>query len=473
MYKFKLILPEDSFLNDLQEIVRAFFPYLQIDNEASDFLCCLFSFENGSLLCDIESSFWGKETKQTTIKEKSESDKKRLIKRFLKNSLYSYISEKTNISLPYGSLTGVRPTKLYRELTKTTENPNKYLKEAFSVTQSRVSLIEKCVRNQENIINDNPLNIGLFLNIPFCPSRCSYCSFISTEVFRIKKELPLYVTCVKKDIEAAFEIIKEKNYKVTSIYVGGGTPSSIGKDMLNELLFPLFDYGVEFTVEIGRPDTIDKGILDVLKKNNVTRISINPQTFHQKTLDIIGRKHSVEQIYTSYNLAKSYGFDINMDLIANLSGESYEDFCFSVDEAIKLSPENITIHTLSLKRGSVLTLDGTKKEAGGEAYRMLDYAYGVLEKNGYFPYYMYRQKNMFDNLENTGFCKDGKACKYNIDMMEESASIIGLGCGAMSKYVFNDKIERFSSPKGFREYCERIEKTVSDKKDFYLNQPKY
>lgn len=465
----KLTLPTDSFLNDLQEIVRAFFPYVQIDAEAKDYLSCNYSLEGGNLNCYIESSFWGSENKQITLLPNTESEIKRLIKRFLKNSLYGFLSEKLGVALPYGSLTGVRPTKLFRELAKTTEDPKRYLKEVFSVTQSRINLIEKCVKNQHNIINDSSTNIGIFLNIPFCPSRCNYCSFISTEVFRIKKELPLYVECVRKEIEAAFEIIEQKNYKVTSIYVGGGTPSSIGKDMLDEILSPIANFGTEFTVEIGRPDTINEGVLDVLKKNNVTRISINPQTFHQKTLDIIGRKHSVEQIYQSYYLAKKYGFDINMDLIANLTGENYEDFCYSVDSAIKLSPENITIHTLSLKRGSALTLEGAKKEASGEAMRMLDYAYNVLELNNYSPYYMYRQKNMFDNLENTGFCKNGKACKYNIDMMEESATIIGLGCGAMSKLVLDDKIDRFSSPKGFREYCERIEKTISAKKDFYLN----
>lgn len=468
MYNIKLDFPCDDYLNDLQDIPRAFTPYLEVDDTAETTLRCEYHYDNGIFSCIITCLLWGEYSDKLAISTEDSLLYKKMTKRLLKNSLYKYLSKNLGIELPYGSLTGVRPTKLFRELSQSLIDPKEYLKDTFMVTQSRALLIEQCVKNQKDWINENNNNIGLFLNVPFCPSRCNYCSFISTEVFRIKKELPKYLQCVNDDTIGAKEIIKAKNYNVSSIYVGGGTPSSIGSEMLDKLLSPLSHYGVEFTVEIGRPDTIDKEILTMLKKNNVTRISINPQTFHQKTLDKIGRKHSVEQIFDSYALAKTFGFEINMDLIALLPDETYEDFCYSVDSAVALSPDNITIHTLSLKRGSILSQEGGKKESFGLAEKMVNYAYDMLEKNGYLPYYMYRQKNMSDNLENVGFCKSGKQCRYNIDMMEESASIIGIGCGAMSKLINEDRIERFSSPKGFREYCDRIEKTVQSKRDFYL-----
>lgn len=468
MYAFNLQLPTDDYLNDLQDIPRSFIPYIEIDNNAENTLKCEYHYHNGTFSCLISSNIWGDYTDSLAIERKNDLLYKKLTKRLLKNSLYTYLSKNLGVNLPYGSLTGVRPTKLLRELSLVTNNAVEYLIDNFSVTQNRALLISKCVKNQESYINTDEKSVGLFLNIPFCPSRCNYCSFISTEVYRIKKELPKYIECVEADIINAKEIVQVKDYNVSSIYVGGGTPSSIGSEMLNTLLAPLSNYGKEFTVEIGRPDTIDKELLDTLKKNNVTRISINPQTFHQKTLDNIGRRHTVEEIYHSFHLAKSYGFDINMDLIAMLPNESYEDFCYSLDQAISLSPENITIHTLSLKRGSVLSMEGGKKSSSGLADDMVTYAYDILEKNKYLPYYMYRQKNMSDNLENVGFCKEGKQCKYNIDMMEESASIIGMGCGAMSKRITDSKIKRFSSPKGFNEYLERIQKTLENKRDFYL-----
>lgn len=460
-------MPCDNYLNDLQDIPRAFYPHIAIDNEAENILKCEYRYENGTFSCLISSNIWGEYTESLLINNSDNTLYKKLTKRLLKNSLYRYLSEHLTLTLPYGSLTGVRPTKLFRELSTSANGAVEILTNDFMVTHSRAFLIAKCVDNQKELINTDLKNVGIFLNVPFCPSRCNYCSFISTEVFRIKNMLPNYIACVAEDIKNAEEILQAKNYTVGSVYVGGGTPSSIGSQMLSSLLAPLSKYGVEFTVEIGRPDTIDDEILTALKQNNVNRISINPQTFHQKTLDAIGRKHTVEQIYQSYHLAKKYGFDINMDLIAMLPEESYEDFCYSLDQAVALSPDNITIHTLSLKRGSALALEGSKKQSSGLAESMVSYAYDVLAKNNYLPYYMYRQKNMSDNLENVGFCKEGKQCKYNIDMMEESSSIIGIGCGAMSKLITNDTIKRFSSPKGFNEYCQRLANTLQAKRDFY------
>lgn len=468
MYKVRLDFQEENYLNDVQDVPRAFAPYLEIDENSPHYLGWNFCYTGGKFEIEITCDLFGNVKKYLEISDEDNSVYKRYTKRFLKNSIYDYLSEKLNIILPYGSLTGVRPTKLFYELQKHETDPKGYLINEFKVSESRANLIEDCVKNQEGIINSDPDNIGLFLNIPFCPTRCNYCSFISTEVFRVKKELPYFVENVRKEISQFFELLEKSRYKISSVYVGGGTPTSIGVDLLNELLAPLSALGVEFTVEAGRPDTISTEMLDMLKRNNVTRISINPQSFNQATLDRIGRKHTIAELLDCYRYAKALGFQINMDLIAMLDGETFEDFCYSVEEAIKLMPHNITIHTLSLKRGSVLTQGGEKKQEFGLAETMVNFAYDRLYKSGYQPYYMYRQKNMADNLENVGFCLPGCQCEYNIDMMEESESISGMGAGAISKLVGeNGRIDRLSNPKGFREYIDRIDSILADKKAFY------
>lgn len=453
--------------NDVQDVPRAFSPYLVIDENSENYLKWEYS-SNGELFTiSISSNIWESLQKSVSIKSLEISDFKKITKRFIKVVLYDYLCEVLQIKLPYGSLTGVRPTKLYYELINKMEDPTSHLVQNLRVLPEKAQLIENCVKNQKNYINRNSKNVCLFLNIPFCPTRCTYCSFISTEVFRIKNELPFYVECVKKEFDVITKIIEKNGYNVKSIYVGGGTPTSVGADYLANMILPFKDYGVEFTVEAGRPDTINQDVIDVLKDANVTRVSINPQTFKQKTLDLIGRKHSIEDIYVSYKMVKDAGFDVNMDLIAGLPGESFEDFANSVDKCIELTPENITIHTLSMKRGSVLQNEGVIKDEFGPIKKMVDYGHASLNNAKYLPYYMYRQKNTFDNLENTGYCLDGKQCTYNIDMMEESATILAIGAGAMSKKITGDRIERLPNCKGFREYCQRIDQSLEKKYNFF------
>lgn len=468
MYKVHLNFPNENYLNDVQDVPRAFSPYLEIDAESPNYLGYTYNYSDEIFNIKINSDILGCYENSCKISDEDLQIYKRQTKRFIKNCLYDFLSEKLEISLPYGSLTGVRPTKLYYELENKGINPEKYLIEEFKVTKDRVKLIKDCVNNQQGIINYDTKSIGLFLNIPFCPTRCNYCSFISTELFRVKNELPKYVENVLSEIDIFKELLGKTEHKLTSIYVGGGTPTCIGLAQLNALLKPIADYKVEFTVEAGRPDTISEDILDMLKDNNVTRISINPQSFNQRTLEKIGRKHTVNEIYKCYNQAVSKGFIINMDLIAMLGDETIDDFTFSVDRAIELRPHNITIHTLSLKRGSEISQAGEKKQEFGQAKQMTDYAYASLYKKGYKPYYMYRQKNTADNLENVSFMLDGCQCKYNIDMMEETESIFGIGAGAMSKFIDNNgHIERLSSPKGFREYIERLPSIIQNKRDFF------
>jgi len=464
--KLRLIPADYDYLNDVQDIPRAYAPLIEIDAESENYLKWNCRYEEGFFICEAESNVFGNASTKFEISDGDVSFYKKYTKRFLKNFLYDFLSEKLNIRLPYGSLTGVRPTKLYYELSETEKNPEKYLVKEFKVSPDRAELIGECVKNQRDFINKDKNSIALFVNVPFCPTRCSYCTFISTEITRVKKEIPVYADCLIREIEIVCDIIKNKRLNVSSIYVGGGTPPSLGVDTLDKILAPLKDFGVEFTVEAGRADTIDADLINVLSRNNVTRVSVNPQTFKQATLDLIGRKHSVGNVYTAFDFVKDK-FTVNMDLIAGLPNESYDDFADSLEKTIVLKPENITVHALSLKRGSVLTTGGAVKEADGSIKKMIDYARIRLHKEGYSAYYMYRQKNMADNLENVGYTLGGKQCKYNIDMMEESISVMGMGAGAMSKRLTGNRIDRLSNPKGFREYVDRIDNIVAQKKSFF------
>ncbi|MBR1747180.1 MAG: coproporphyrinogen dehydrogenase HemZ [Clostridia bacterium] len=465
-YRVRLVFQQNDYLNDAQDIPRAFSPILMIDEESSHFLEWKTQYVDGQFYVTISSDLWADRSSALTISEDDPLLYKRKTKRFLKSELYNYLSKQLGIELPYGSLTGVRPTKLFYELKSQQKDPFGILTEEFKVSPKRAKLISDCVSNQAGVINTEPDAVAIFVNIPFCPTRCSYCSFISTEVGRIKKELPFYVKALVAELENIKELIALNEKRVTSIYVGGGTPGSIGPDNLDAILRPLAGFGVEFTVEAGRPDTINQELADVLSKNNVSRISINPQTFKQKTLDEIGRKHTIDSIYSAYNLSKGKFF-VNMDLIAGLPGENLQDLSDSLDKTIELRPENITVHSLSLKRGSAMTLSGVDKVYDGKVKEMMDCSMDRLLLAGYAPYYLYRQKNTFDNLENVGYCRSGRQCKYNIDMMEEAITVLGAGAGAMTKIICDGMISRFSNPKGFREYIERQSEIIEKKNNFF------
>ena len=332
--------------------------------------------------------------------------------------------------------------------------------------------IELICHNQQSVYKTDLDQVDLFVNIPICVSRCSYCSFLSAELGKIKKSVQAYCDLLCRDIARAKELIAKMNKKVRCIYVGGGTPTSFTAEQLDSVLSLLGDIDCrEFTVEAGRPDTIDKQKLDIMAKNNVGRISINPQTFNQSTLDAIGRKHSVEDIFRIYEVARQYDFEINMDLIAMLPDESFDDFKHSVDTAISLNPDNITVHTLAMKRGSNLKLEGyDNKQIENLPEQMVDYSFQSLISSGYEPYYMYKQKYMSGNLENIGYCKPGKECVYNIDIIEETHSIIACGAGGISKrlYQAEDRLERLANPKGIDVYLARDEENFDKREEFFL-----
>ena len=388
-------------------------------------------------------------------------EKKRLVKRYAKLSLYKSISAHLNQSLIWGALTGIRPVKYAYSMGK---NWREIMAEEMMVDESKLDIVGRIIDEQKPIYELKEGNCDLFISIPFCPSRCLYCSFLSNEIGK-EKQLDGYIDALVKEIDSVKPLIKN----LRSVYVGGGTPVSLPLNLLEKVLDAIGKVDCEYTVEAGRPDCIERETLKLLKKYGVTRICINPQTFNDKTLKIIGRKHTAQDIFDKYELAKEYGFSINMDLIAGLTGENFDDFKRSIDKAVELSPDNITVHTLSLKKGSKLK-EMTERLAEGEIAKMIDYSVYKLINSGYNPYYMYRQKYMAGNLENTGYTKKGKACVYNVDVMEEITDNIACGANGVSKKLFisENRIERYGAPKDIKTYIEKIDKIIEDKNKIFI-----
>ena len=396
-------------------------------------------------------------------------EEKRQLKRFAKLTLYKMFSVHFNKNLPWGSLTGIRPTKIGYDLINHGVDPymlTDALMENFLVSRPKATLVERVIQNQKCIIRNDKL-VDLYINIPICPSRCNYCSFISSELSKVVQIMPDYLNTLIKEIDATKKIIFDKAYVVRTIYIGGGTPTVLTAEQLDLLLSNL-NYPVsEFTVECGRPDTITQEKLEILKKHGVTRISINPQTFNDSTLKRIGRKHTVKDIINAYKIALPFEFNVNMDLIAGLTGESYRGFKKSIDTAIELGPDNITVHTLSIKNGSTLA-QGLEKTEDSVIEKMIQYANETLLENGYKPYYLYRQKNQSAGQENVGYYRE-KVCLFNVDTMEESLSVLACGANAISKRIYNieNRIDRTANVKDIREYINRIDEMIKNKTDLF------
>ena len=368
---------------------------------------------------------------------------------------------------PWGKLTGVRPTKKARKLLAegvSVEKLPEVLAKEYKISKPKIKLLMATLDNQEIISDDNA--IDFYVNIPICPTRCLYCSFISAELKYAEKILPDYLNALALEITEAKKLIQKNGWYVRSVYIGGGTPTVLSAEQLDFLLKNLQFGNVEFTVECGRPDTITSEKLLVLKKYGVTRISINPQTFSEKTLQKISRQHTAKQVFDAFEEGRKLGFDINMDLIAGLGEESFKTFKTSLKTALNLKPENLTVHTLSVKKGSCLQGQNVKNSA---VKKMVDYAYKMLSKSGYVPYYMYRQKNQLGNLENIGYALSGKQCRFNVDSMEETVSILACGANAISKFVDhkNHKILRASNAKFLQDYISRLDELIERKNKIF------
>lgn len=400
----------------------------------------------------------------------SELLKKSLRKRNFKNHLYEVLSEISGKSLPWGSLTGVRPTKFARDLVERGEVKPHLIGETlvrdYHLSSEKAKLVVQILQNQNCIIKNDKL-IDLFINIPICPTRCNYCSFISNELCTVADKVDLYLDCVLKELEAVKKIIADKCYIVRTIYIGGGTPTVLTDAQLERLLSQINYPVTEFTVECGRADTITRSKLEILKKYGVTRISINPQTFCETTLKRIGRKTTNQQIFDAYMLAMEFDFVVNMDIIAGLTEERLGIFKRTIKTLLELYPQNITVHTLSIKNAAQIR--GQEQKFENDVPKMIDFAEKTLIENGYKPYYIYRQKHQLGGLENVGFCRDGTVCVFNVDSMEDTSSVVAVGAGAISKRVFNleNRIERQPNCKFINDYIDRIDEMIEKKQNFF------
>ncbi len=389
-----------------------------------------------------------------------------------KRRAYAFFRKITGKDLDWGILTGVRPGKLYNELKARGEDPGTVLKETYYVSDEKIALLRRVSESQQTVKRSpDPKAIGLYVGIPFCPTRCQYCSFTSNPYQRDASDA--YLAALFREMEAVRKLMDRQGQTAESIYVGGGTPTSLEVDQLRLFLNrvrDLFvtDSTVEFTVEGGRPETITAEKLTVIQEAGAGRISINPQSMKQRTLDLIGRKHSPQQIREAFALAQQAGIGIvNADLITGLPEETPEDFRDSLSEVIALGPENVTVHTLAVKKASRMIEEDPRiaLRQADNVRQMLQDADRMLTEAGFEPYYMYRQKHMAGNFENVGWCRPGTASLYNIRIMEEDQTIVAMGAGAISKVYFpaENRLERVPNVSNYQIYIERIDEMIARK----------
>ena len=396
--------------------------------------------------------------------------------KLLAKAMTRVLTDLTGVSPPWGILTGVRPAKLMRRYLAQygEEEARRRFTGFLQVSPEKTELAyQVALAENECAALSTETSFSLYVSIPFCPTRCAYCSFVSHSIAQAKKLIPDYVRLLCREIGQTAAIARELGLQLETVYIGGGTPTSLSAEDLRQITGALneaFDLQNlrEFTVEAGRPDTVDSKKLAVLKNAGVTRISVNPQTFSDAVLERIGRKHSSAETVEKYQLAREMGFDnINMDLIAGLPGDTPEGFAATLDRAIALAPENITVHTLALKHSSALSLATDDWRLATASPAMLAYAAAALPAAGYAPYYMYRQSKSAGNLENVGWTKPGRACLYNVYMMEELHSVLAVGGGAVTRLVDqrDGRIARVYNFKYPYEYIGRFEEQSERKQE--------
>lgn len=390
--------------------------------------------------------------------------------------LYKLLCDFTELTQPWGILTGVRPVKLLRRLAEESseEQAVKKFEKDFFVSNEKIALSRETEHNERKILElSKPESFSLYVGIPFCPSRCSYCSFVMASIERAEKLIEPYTKLLCEEIKRTAEIANKLGLRLETVYFGGGTPTTLSAEQLDTVLRTVnksFDMSTcrEFTVEAGRPDTIDIAKLFALKENKVDRISINPQTVNDEVLKTIGRKHTAQQFFDAFELARKCGFDnINTDLIAGLPTDTPESFKNSLDSIVRLNAECITVHTLCMKRASRLTTEGVTLDLqqARDAREMLAYTQNILGQNEYIPYYMYRQSRMVGNLENVGWSKKGFESLYNVYVMDETHTILACGSGGVTKLKRNnpDYLERIFNFKYPYEYIDRFDELIQRK----------
>ena len=402
----------------------------------------------------------------------------RLRRRALQQSCYLAAVQLLETVPAWGALAGVRPTKISTKHLlegNTPQSAEKLLKDVYYVTQERRRLAVDCsvstVNAAEKLRKDD---ISLYVGIPFCPTRCSYCSFVSRTIGKRTELMTPYLEALKKEIEVTGQLLKESGKRIRSVYIGGGTPTTLTSDQMAALLdaiYGAFDLSecLEFTVEGGRPDTLSQEKLRVIRAHGADRMSINPQTMVDSVLRACGRPHTAADVLEAYRWAETAGFtDINMDLIAGLPTDDFDGFKHSLDTVAALRPANITVHTLALKKGADLFEKRIDLPGFEEVARMVAFAETLLRRLGYKPYYLYRQKYMSGSFENVGWSRDGLDCLYNIYMMEEIHTILSLGGGGMNKVNLPDgSLQRFHNPKFPEQYIEQIDSVLAQKEELF------
>lgn len=415
----------------------------------------------------------GSFNKSETVVKKLTDDDNELVSAQL---LYKLLCDFTGLTQPWGILTGVRPVKLLRRLAEESneEQAVKKFEKDFFVSNEKIALSRETEHNERKILElSKPESFSLYVGIPFCPSRCSYCSFVMASIEKAEKLIEPYTKLLCEEIKRTAEIANKLGLRLETVYFGGGTPTTLSAEQLDTVLRTVnnsFDMSTcrEFTVEAGRPDTIDIAKLFALKENKVDRISINPQTVNDEVLKTIGRKHTAQQFFDAFELARKCGFDnINTDLIAGLPTDTPESFKNSLDSIVRLNAECITVHTLCMKRASRLTTEGVTLDLqqARDAREMLAYTQNILGQNEYIPYYMYRQSRMVGNLENVGWSKKDFESLYNVYVMDETHTILACGSGGVTKLKRNnpDYLERIFNFKYPYEYIDRFDELIQRK----------
>ena len=474
----------NDFEYDIQGLIRQFFPGedMATDRDVDADYTLFVDITNDKV--KVELCKKGIEKCVSHAEDSIDYGDRKQTKNILKRAVYDTLAAYTGKKLPWGTLSGIRPTKITSALLgegKDTQWVKEHMKEEYYVSDKKTKLSMDISSYEIELLKNINYKKGysVYIGIPFCPSICSYCSFSSYPLARYKEKVDMYLDALIKEIDYVADAFADR--ELNSVYIGGGTPTTLEPAQMDRLLGRVrqkFDFSCvrEFTVEAGRPDSITEDKLKVMAGHGVTRMSINPQTMNQKTLDIIGRRHTVEDIKSAFAIAREQGFDnINMDFIVGLPEENIDDVKYTLEEAKKLAPDSITIHSLAIKRAARLT---TMKEVysrykynnSDEVMDMTaDYAYSM----GMKPYYLYRQKNMTGNMENVGYAVPGKAGIYNILIMEEVQPIVACGAGASSKMVFPDgnRIERIENVKDVDCYIERIDSMI-ERKDSFLRENK-
>ncbi len=446
------------------------------------FLCSrIICIQKSTLIVSVlngENGFFAEKSRELDREGASDNEFTRFQKREVARQVYDLLVEYSGRKLPWGVLMGIRPAKLVHEMLHKGMNRPDILSELtgyYRLSESKAELLYEVAQSEKKILDNTSTNtVSIYIGIPFCPTRCLYCSFTAYPISKYQSIVKEYLEALKKEISVVNEeIIKRKGLKIDSIYIGGGTPTSLNAVELKYLLGTIEDILDlsnirEYTIEAGRPDSINEEKLSVIKNSRVDRISINPQTMNENALKLVGRQHSPKDILKTYELARKLSFNnINMDIIAGLPGENLEAFENTLKQITAMKPDSLTVHTLAIKKASLLyrQTDKCSELHEDEIVKMVDAAGHSAVNMGMLPYYLYRQKNILGNLENIGYCTPGNESIYNVQIMEEKQTIIAFGADAVTKVVFpkEDRIERVFNVKGVEEYIARIDEMIERK----------